>query len=106
MLFLPLAVCLSDAQVAAIRAFAEAGGTVIADGRVGILTRNGVIRDQRPLDDLFGVRSPAGHAAFAQKPQTVQISLDGQTLSTDVLEPSLTLAGEKLPRGRGQCRLG
>ncbi|NLC59389.1 MAG: hypothetical protein GX774_21330, partial [Armatimonadetes bacterium] len=69
-LFLPLAVCLSDAQVAAIRAFAEAGGTVIADGRVGILTRNGVIRDQRPLDDLFGVRSPAGHAAFAQKPQT------------------------------------
>ncbi len=64
-LFLPLATCISDEQVTAIKAFANAGGAVIADGRPGILTGSGVPRQDRPLDDLFGVESPSGMEAFA-----------------------------------------
>ena len=63
-LFLPLATCLSDEHIAAIEAFAQAGGVVVADARAGILTGSGSIRDDRPFDDLFGVQSGSGLAAF------------------------------------------
>ncbi len=63
-LVLPCASCISDEQVAALRTFVEAGGTLIADGRAGLLTGNGVIRETRALDDLLGVkgdgREPVG----------------------------------------------
>ncbi|NUQ02198.1 MAG: beta-galactosidase, partial [Armatimonadetes bacterium] len=35
---LPLAACLSDQQVAALRRYVEAGGTLLVDGRAGLLT--------------------------------------------------------------------
>jgi hypothetical protein len=65
LLVLPLAVCLSDQQVVAIRAYVKAGGTVLADGRVGLLTGNGVIRANRALNDVFGLGLPGGLDAFA-----------------------------------------
>lgn len=92
-LFLPLATCLSDAQVAAIREFVAEGGTVIADGRVGLLSENGKLRAERPLDDVFGVRSPAGVAAFAQSSRSGTLELGGEAVGTAVLEPSLRIDG-------------
>ncbi len=47
---------LSDAEVAAIRAFAAAGGTVVADHLCGIYDGHGKARPQGALDDLFGVK--------------------------------------------------
>jgi len=54
-LILNRAVCLSDAEAAAIQRFVEAGGTVIADHLTGILTEHGVGRPKGALDDLFGI---------------------------------------------------
>ena len=54
-LILNRAICLSDAEAAAIRKFVESGGTVIADHLTGILTEHGVGRPQGALDDLFGI---------------------------------------------------
>ena len=79
--FLPLAVCLSDEQVAALAAYVEQGGTVVVDGRAGFLTGDGRLRDTRALDDLLGVRGEAGLDAFQRRhvtgPAVVQGTLDG-----------------------------
>ncbi len=69
-LVLPFATCISDEQVAALRAYVEAGGTLVVDGRAGLLTGDGAFRDARALDDLLGVTAPAGREAFAQSSQT------------------------------------
>jgi hypothetical protein len=93
-LFLPLATCLSDRQVEAILAFARGGGSVVADGRVGLLTGDGAIRSERPLDELFGVHSEAGLEAFRQPSKSAELpEFGGEPLGIDLLEPGLTLAG-------------
>ena len=48
-------VALSEATAAAIRKFAEAGGTVIADALPGIMDEHCRVRANGALDDLFGV---------------------------------------------------
>jgi len=56
-LILGRAVALSAAEAAAIRRFAEAGGTVVADHLAGLLDAHGVGRAAGgALDDLFGLR--------------------------------------------------
>jgi hypothetical protein len=55
-LLLNRALCLSNAEVAAIRAFAAAGGAVIADHLCGIYDEHGKARPKGALDDLFGVQ--------------------------------------------------
>ncbi len=88
-LFLPLATCLSEKQSEAIRGFVEAGGTVVADGRAGILSGNGMILPRRALDDLFGVAGPAGPEGFAAPTRAVEITWEGTTLKTSALDPGL-----------------
>ncbi|MCZ7647177.1 MAG: beta-galactosidase trimerization domain-containing protein [Planctomycetota bacterium] len=55
-LLLPRVVCLSDEEAKAIRAFAEAGGTVLADQLCGVFDEHGKSRAKGALDDLFGVK--------------------------------------------------
>ncbi|HXY42343.1 MAG TPA: beta-galactosidase, partial [Vicinamibacteria bacterium] len=52
---LPCSLSLSDAEVASVRAFAEKGGVVIADGPAGILDPHANWRAAGALDDLFGI---------------------------------------------------
>ncbi|MBM3475662.1 MAG: hypothetical protein FJX75_20550 [Armatimonadetes bacterium] len=93
-LCLPFATCLSDRQVAALRAFVEGGGTLIADGRAGLLTGDGAIRKERPLDDVFGVRSPAGLEALKAGSQIVDFAIaTDETIDAHMLEPELAEAG-------------
>lgn len=54
-LLLNRTLALSDAEAAAIRRFAAAGGAVIADHLCGILDEHGKARPRGALDDLFGV---------------------------------------------------
>ena len=54
-LLLNRALSLSDKEVAAIRAFAAAGGAVIADHLCGTYDEHGKARPKGALDDLFGV---------------------------------------------------
>jgi len=56
LLLLPGCNSLSDAEIAAIRTFAEDGGTVVADTRPGVRQPNGALRQSVPLDGLFGVK--------------------------------------------------
>ena len=88
-LILPYAVCLSDKQVEAVRDFVGAGGLVIADGRTALLTANGAIRGERPLDEVFGVRGTAGRDAFVQTPKPITLDIDGEGFETHALEPRL-----------------
>ena len=55
-LLLNRALCLSDEEVAAIRAFAAAGGAVVADHLCGLYDGHGKARPKGALDDLFGVK--------------------------------------------------
>lgn len=65
LLMLPSVRAMAEAEVAAVRAFAEAGGALVADVAPGTHDGHGVPRQKGPLDDLFGVRrtgpfTPAG----------------------------------------------
>ncbi|NPV46856.1 MAG: hypothetical protein HPY69_07850 [Armatimonadetes bacterium] len=64
-LFAPLAVCLSDTEAAAIREFVRSGGTLVVDGRCGLLDGDGRIRQQRALDDVLGLQGPTGLQCMA-----------------------------------------
>ncbi|HVR85025.1 MAG TPA: beta-galactosidase, partial [Planctomycetota bacterium] len=54
-LLLSRVLCLSDAEAAAIRAFAAKGGAVLADTLCGVFDEHGKAREKGALDDLFGV---------------------------------------------------
>ena len=54
-LFLPDAISLSDAEVAAVRSFVAAGGTVLADTEPGLFDGHGRRRDAAPLSDVAKV---------------------------------------------------
>lgn len=56
---LPYSVALSDAEVAEIEAYVRAGGTVVADARIGLMDEHCRLRETGALDELFGVRRAA-----------------------------------------------
>jgi len=103
--FLPYASCLSDAQVALLRDYVQRGGTLVADGRAGMLTAEGKLRDSRPLDDLFGVKSESGLAAFKRESVGGKVAIEGtldgaaaavplkiEPFDATVLEPGVRVA--------------
>jgi hypothetical protein len=85
-LCLSLATCLSDRAAAALRAFVETGGTLLVDGRAGLLTGEGRLRERAALDELLGVVAPAGLAAFSEAPAdavvTAETTVPGVVRST------------------------
>jgi hypothetical protein len=100
-LVLPFASCVSDEMAASLRSYVEAGGTLVADGRVGLLTGQGRVRTDRPLDDLFGVTSPAGMEALTAQTGSGSAAIDGaigdaalalEASEMTVLEPGITTA--------------
>jgi hypothetical protein len=81
-LILPRTLALSDAEAAAIRRFAEAGGTVIADYLPGVFDEHGKGRSRGALDDLFGVeRDPSGGVLDGEHIAEVNGELYNQPLS-------------------------
>ena len=56
LLFLPMVQPLGDEDVAALRAFAESGGIVVADLRPGVLSGRGRPVTESPVDKLFGIK--------------------------------------------------
>jgi hypothetical protein len=56
LLFLPMAQPLGEEDVAALRAFAEAGCIVVADLRPGVLSARGRPVVESPVDKLFGIK--------------------------------------------------
>jgi beta-galactosidase len=79
-LILPQAEALGDATAAAVRAYAAAGGTVIADVRPGLYTEHGQPRTTGCLDALFGItRREAAKAVVADL--KIEGTLAGTALS-------------------------
>lgn len=68
LIILPNVACLSDAQAQALRAYASAGGSLLATYETGLYDESGKPRSDFALGDLFGVRKagPRGKAEFAQ----------------------------------------
>lgn len=61
LLFLPTTICLSDGEVAAIKAFVQAGGVAVANYGTGVRDEHGKTRAPDPLDEIFGIdRSGVG----------------------------------------------
>lgn len=58
---LPNLAALSDAQVAALRKFVAAGGSLLATGLSSLCNEWGDVRAGLALGDLFGAHVPAGH---------------------------------------------
>jgi hypothetical protein len=54
---MPMSICLSDEEIAAIREFVEQGGTVIADALPGVMDDHCTFRTNRVLEDVFGVKT-------------------------------------------------
>ncbi|MBI2297662.1 MAG: beta-galactosidase [Armatimonadetes bacterium] len=88
---LTLPSCLSDAQAAALRRFVEGGGTLLIDGRPGLLTGDGAIRTTRALDALLGVTSPAGMEGVTQAARGGETRLSGRLGKADIAAGPLTL---------------
>lgn len=61
LLILPNVAALSDAQVAAIRKFVDAGGSVFATGLSSLCNEWGEVREDFGLADVLGVHVPAEH---------------------------------------------
>lgn len=88
-LVLPYSICLSDAEAAQLRTYVEAGGTLIADARTGLMNEHCSPRPSGALDELFGIRRsapdprahrPEGSASFTGKLEGCDptgITLDG-----------------------------
>jgi hypothetical protein len=81
-LVLPMTQALSPEEAEAIRRFAQAGGTVIADVRPGIY--DGHCKPVMPgaLDDLFGIKR-TGRGKAAEEPLSLGASLEGHDLNAD-----------------------
>ncbi|MCD6361648.1 MAG: beta-galactosidase [Armatimonadetes bacterium] len=112
-LVLPCSIALSDAEVAEIRAYVEAGGTIIADARCGLMDEHCALRSTGALDDLFGIRRdavdprasrPEGSTDFSGRLEDCDptgISIDGFGGETGISLAS----GQALGRFAGQPAL-
>ncbi|MEN6641868.1 MAG: alpha-amylase family protein [Armatimonadia bacterium] len=92
-LFLPYASCVSDATAVNLRRYVEAGGTLVADGRVGMMTGEGKVRAVRVLDEVFGVKGEAGMAGLQRKSEVGKLGVE--ETSVTVLEPGLQVTTGK-----------
>lgn len=84
-LLLPLAQALAPEEAAAIRAFVQAGGQVIADVRPGLYDGHCKPITPGALDDLFGFQR-RGRSPAQTLPVTVKSSLEGQALQLQLAE--------------------
>ncbi len=90
-LIVPRAAAMSDATAAAIKKFAESGGTVVADTWCGLMDETCKLRDKGVLDDLFGVTRGNYRKMALEKlaPGQTGIEIDGAKLPFTTFEQTL-----------------
>ncbi len=81
LLILPQIRALSDDEIAAIRAFHDQGGRIIADGMPGRFDAHGVARRAPPLDAVFGVRSKTASEESTARAAAIRVPLDKSEVS-------------------------
>ena len=93
-LILGHALAMSDEEARAIQAFADGGGTVIADHLCGVFDEHGKARNTGALDELFGVTHALSYGLFNGK---VLYEVDAEKYGTDPIEKKVTTAYEGAP---------
>lgn len=95
-LLLPTIQALGEGEAAAIRRFVEAGGSVIADLRPGVLDGHCKPQEAGALDDVFGIRR-TGRGPAVQVEASGKVELDGRALDLGVgkvkVDPDVEPAG-------------
>ena len=91
-LILPNLAALSEAQLAALRRFSAAGGSIVATGLSSLCTERGDTRPALGLADVLGVRLPAEHAWRQPATRTEWAQTWAQTYLR--LTPELRAAGD------------
>ncbi|MFO7947152.1 MAG: beta-galactosidase [Armatimonadota bacterium] len=71
---LPYSIALSDAEVAELQKYVEAGGMLIADARCGLMTEHCVTRSKAALDNLFGVERSAVDPRATRRPAEIEFA--------------------------------
>ncbi|MEN6642108.1 MAG: beta-galactosidase trimerization domain-containing protein [Armatimonadia bacterium] len=107
-LILPYSQALSAKEVAAIKAFVQSGGVVIADGRPGLMDEHCRTLAQGALDDVFGVTAPKVDPLEKMVPGEAAFTLPNQTaftLDDYVAQPSLQVKGGKALGSLGDAPL-
>lgn len=101
-LILPKTVALSDAEAAAIEAFARRGGVVIADYQTGWMDEHARSRGVGALDALFGIRRSDRrvHEHYGDLDPLWPLRA-GQFMTLPVMEPGLSAVAAK---ARGSAR--
>jgi hypothetical protein len=92
-LLLNRALCLSDAEAAAVRDFAAKGGVVVADHLCGVLDGRGKARPSGALDELFGARRDLSKGLFAGDALSEVDAEKGGTLDAKTWRPGPTRLG-------------
>ena len=94
-LIVPRVVAMSDETAGYIRAFAEAGGTVIADTWTGMMDDRCKMREKGVLDDMFGISRAKMRSVDVQKLESGQtgIEINGVKYPFIPLENTLKAAG-------------
>jgi hypothetical protein len=85
---------LSDAEAQAIQAFADGGGTVIADHLCGVFDEHGKARNTGALDELFGVTHALSYGLLNGK---VLYEVDAEKHGMDPIEKKVATAYEGAP---------
>jgi len=103
---LPYSLALSEKEAAALQAFVEAGGVLLADGPAGLFDEHLNWRTAGALDELFGIAGAAPEArarAVARGKGPVAVTAEGRAWGLDgrrlpgllALEPRLALTSGK-----------
>jgi hypothetical protein len=95
-LLLPNVLALSQGEAQAIRAFAEAGGTVLADYGTGVFDEHGKGRAEGILDKLFGIKQNPAQGVLGGKEVT---EIDGERYGEKDFRKRLTTAGALRHKG-------
>lgn len=102
-LFLPATVALSPAEVAAIRTWVKAGGTVVGDLKTALMTAHGKMYPKPELDDVFGIDRASAELTESDKdsPWTGNDNMGTPVLRVPSVERGITATANAIGRVTG-----
>jgi hypothetical protein len=90
---MPMSMALSPEEVAAIEAFAESGGIVIADAAAGVMDDHCAWIEEGALNDFFGIKTDPSSKRDYGRSTTISINWEGDevTSATAAVEQPVTV---------------
>lgn len=86
-LFLSYPVSVSKEQIEALKRFVSSGGTLVVNGRAGLLSETGLIQEEALLDKpLLGVKSTPGMKGLTMPSRKAVLDLKSETKKNSLLD--------------------